>query len=62
MFIIKKEKDKTDEYVIIELKLIPNYEFETLLLGFADDVEVLEPLSLREQIYKRAARVCEKNR
>lgn len=58
----QKEKDKTDEYVIIELKLIPNYEFETLLLGFADDVEVLEPVSLREQIYKRAARVCEKNR
>jgi len=54
-------KERGDEYVIIELKLIPNYEFETLLLGFADSVEIVEPQSLREAILKRAKKILEKN-
>lgn len=54
-------KKKNDEYVIVELKLIPNYEFETLLLGFADSIEILEPQSLREKISERAKKILEKN-
>lgn len=54
-------KKKADEYIIIELKLIPNYEFETILLGFADSIEILEPQSLREKISERAKKILEKN-
>ncbi|MEG1725582.1 MAG: WYL domain-containing protein, partial [Anaerovoracaceae bacterium] len=54
-------KENNSEYAIIELKLIPNYEFETLLLGFADSIEVIEPQSLRETILARARRIIEKN-
>lgn len=54
-------KEKNSEYVIIELKLIPNYEFETLLLGFADSVEIMAPQSLRETILSRAKKIIEKN-
>jgi predicted DNA-binding transcriptional regulator YafY len=55
-------KEKNDEHVIIELKLIPNYEFETLLLGFADSIEIIEPHSLREVISERAKRIFERNK
>lgn len=48
-------------YVVIKLRLIPNYEFETLLLGFADSIEILEPISLRERISNRAKCIIEKN-
>lgn len=54
-------KEKNDENVVIELKLIPNYEFETLLLGFADSIEIVEPQSLRKTISKRAKKIFEKN-
>jgi len=50
------------ESVVIRLKLIPNYEFETLLLGFADSIEILEPQSLIDKILARAKRVLEKNK
>lgn len=54
-------KEKGDDYVVIELKLITNYEFETLLLGFADSVEVIEPQSLRNTITERARKILERN-
>lgn len=54
-------KENNSEYAIIELKLMPNYEFETLLLGFADSIEILEPISLKQTISDRAKRVFEKN-
>ena len=54
-------KEVTAEYAVIQLKLIHNYEFETLLLGFADGVEVLEPASLRRVIKERADRIINKN-
>ncbi len=57
----QKVKHREDDHVIIELKLIPNYEFRTLLLGFADSVEVIEPLSLKEEMVKRANDVLKKN-
>lgn len=54
-------KERTVDSVVIELKLIPNYEFETLLLGFADSIEILEPQRLQETILARAKKVLEKN-
>ncbi|MEG1564940.1 MAG: hypothetical protein RR365_14640 [Bacteroides sp.] len=48
--------------VMRRLKTRENYEFETLLLGFADSIEVIEPQSLQETISARAGRIIEKNR
>lgn len=47
---------------VFSFYLIVNYEWERLLISFADEVEVLEPLSLRTQVQERlqaAARVYE---
>ncbi|MFT4761599.1 MAG: putative DNA-binding transcriptional regulator YafY [Saprospiraceae bacterium] len=38
------------EHQIISLYLIPNYELKALLLGFGSRVEVLSPVSLREEM------------
>lgn len=43
-------KEKTDNHAIVELELIPNYELESLILSYGDGIEVISPLSLREQI------------
>ena len=56
---IKAEENEVS--VVIELDLIPNYEFETLLLGFADDIEILEPQSLKNKIKARAEAILKKN-
>ena len=53
--------ERGEDYAIIELKLIPNYEFKTLLLGFADGIEIVEPQSLREEIKERASEILKKN-
>ncbi len=57
----QKVKERSEEDGIIELKLRCNYEFETLLLGFSDSIEILEPLSLKEKIKERSRRILEKN-
>ena len=57
----QKEKEVNDEYALIELKLIPNYEFETLLLTFADGIDILEPESLRKSIHERACKIVNRS-
>ena len=37
---------------IISIDVIPNNELISLILSFGSDVEVLEPISLREEIAK----------
>ncbi|MBK5720191.1 WYL domain-containing protein [Dysgonomonas sp. Marseille-P4677] len=49
------------EIATIELNLIINYEFETLLLGYANELEIIAPLYLREKIRERADKVISKN-
>ena len=44
----QKETEKTAEYSIFSYYLTPNYDFIHDVLYYADDVEVLEPTSLRE--------------
>ena len=46
-----KEKNKTQ--TIISLDLIPNYEFEALLLSYGEGLEIIEPLIFREKMSKR---------
>ena len=49
----KSQKCYDPDNGIISLQLIPNRELESLILSFGPDVEVLEPLSLRNQIQER---------
>lgn len=45
-------KENEDGSIIVHLFLIENYEFERLLLGFGNGLEVLQPANLRERIKK----------
>lgn len=58
----QKVIEKNKDYVIIELNLIPNYEFETLLLGFADSIKIIEPKYLKEHIKNRVKEILKKNK
>ncbi len=46
----QKEVFRTDTEVHFTLFLIPNYELQSQFLAMADEIEVLEPLSLRKKI------------
>jgi predicted DNA-binding transcriptional regulator YafY len=42
-----------DSGAVITIKVYPNIELEQLILSFGENVEVLEPLALRERIKQR---------
>ncbi|PTS99868.1 hypothetical protein DBR11_11375 [Pedobacter sp. HMWF019] len=44
--------------LVISLKLIINHEFKMIILSYGDDVKVLEPKSLVEQIFNISQRVA----
>ena len=46
----QKEIETNSEYSIFEYRLKPTYDFEQEILSHREDVEVLEPASLRETI------------
>ncbi len=45
--------EKKETGWVFRLRLIPNYELESMLLSFGERVEVLAPVSLRERIRER---------
>lgn len=45
--------DTTPEYTTFQYRLIPNYEWESLLLALGEDAEVLSPPILRQRLAKR---------
>lgn len=49
----QKLKEQGLSHTLITLDIIPNYELESLILSFAEGVEVLHPKSLRDKIKKR---------
>ena len=51
------QKIKDKEQGIIEITVIPNRELEAQLLWFGDDVEVLQPSGLRQQIAEKIAKM-----
>ena len=46
----QKEVETTPDYAVFEYHLKPTYDFEQEILSHREDVEVLEPLSLRNNI------------
>lgn len=48
-----------DKSIIIELFVDLNYEFERLILGFGDSIEVLKPKALRTRIKNKIRRALE---
>ena len=53
--------EKTGSYIVFKLSLIPNYEFETQLLGYLDECEILKPEKLRARIIERVKKILSKN-
>lgn len=53
--------ERHDDYTILSLDLIPTYEFETIMLTYADKCEILEPLDLRDKIKERAKNIVKSN-
>lgn len=51
----QKVKEVNDQFAIIELNLIINYELISLLFSYAENITVLEPIELVEQIKNKAA-------
>lgn len=49
----QKVLEENDDYVIIQLDVILNYELEQKILSFGDYVEVIAPKPLREKIAQR---------
>jgi predicted DNA-binding transcriptional regulator YafY len=57
----QKVVERGEGYVIFSFDVVLNYEFETLLLGFADQCKILEPVSLRKKILKRVRKIEKMN-
>ena len=49
--------ERHDDYTIMSLDLIPTYEFETIMMTYADRCEILEPLDLKGKIKERARNI-----
>ena len=49
----QKIKERSVSHTLISLDLIPNYELESLILSFAEGLEVLRPSTLRDKIKQR---------
>lgn len=47
--------------LFVELSLIINYEFETLLFGISNKIEIIEPLSLKNKLITRAEQTIKNN-
>ncbi|MBL0009486.1 MAG: WYL domain-containing protein [Saprospiraceae bacterium] len=49
----QRELETNHDSTLISLDLMPNKEFEALLLSFGEDVEVIKPKSLRSKLAKK---------
>lgn len=56
----QKVIERGNDYTIIELRLIPNYELETLILGFIDSIEILSPQTLIDSLKARVDKIVNK--
>ena len=49
----QKIKEKEGDYTMVELDVIPNYELASRILSFGENVQVLQPAELRNQLKER---------
>ena len=56
----QQEIESDDEYSIFTLRICPEYDFQQEILSNGEDVEVLEPQWLREEIAGKVNRLCNK--
>ena len=49
----QKRIELTDDYMIIELQLMWNYELESLILSYGNNMEVLAPQDFRDKVAER---------
>lgn len=48
-----QKQDLTSKGLVVRIKVIPNYELESLILSYGEQVRVISPQSLKERISKR---------
>jgi len=56
----QKVKEVNDEFVLLSLQLIPNYELESKLLQFGEQLEVVSPDAFREKMAIRIQKMNQK--
>lgn len=56
----QQEEDTTPQGVVFSFFLIPNIEWERLLLSFAEEIQVLAPASLRESLAQRILQAAQR--
>lgn len=55
----QQEKERNEEYSIFELYVRPTFDFQQEILWNGEDMEVLQPLWLRQEIAEKLQRMCE---
>mgnify|MGYP000674512180 CR=1 FL=1 len=53
----QKIKERKDDSALIELELIPNYEFESLILSYGSKIKILEPVELAKRMKNSAEQI-----
>lgn len=54
--------ERTDTYTVIQLEVLPNYEFYAQILGLGPAVEVIEPVEIRDNLRQKLEECFEKYR
>lgn len=54
----QKSKWLSDDLLEINLNLIINYEFESLIISYGEDAQVIQPAFLKEKIFQRLKKAC----
>lgn len=52
-----QKTEETDGRLIVKIEVIPNYELESLILSFGENVKVLGPEKLRVKMAERIKKV-----
>lgn len=60
--IVKEIEKKDGKYIIVSYEVVPNYEFKMQILSYGDQVEVLKPKSLADDIRKMIGKMAARYR
>ena len=53
----QKVKERREKSAIIELELIPNYEFESTILSFGSKIKIIKPIELAKKLKNSAEQI-----